>query len=310
MSGLFYVCATIPLMIFVALIVLGLCFGSFVNALVWRLHEQDELSAKLEALKSQKSTKAISAKIAKLQSQLPNLSISRGRSMCPDCQHSLAWYDLLPVVSWLSVGGRCRYCRKPISWQYPLVELTTVALYVISYRYWPEPLTGQGAFDFAIWLAVLTAFMALVIYDSRWMILPNKIIYPLLGLAVGQRIIDTVVFEAGWLALASSLAGALIGGGIFYLLFQVSNGKWIGGGDVKLGFALGLLVGDPMQAALVLFVASLLGLLGSVPALLSGKLRRDLQIPFGPFLMAGCFIVVLFGQSVVAWYMRFLIPLS
>src|SRR4051812_13278636 len=101
------------LMIIAVLIVFGLCLGSFVNALVWRVHEQ-------EAAKK------------------PNkkLSVLNGRSMCPHCEHELAAKDLIPVLSWLSLGGKCRYCHKPISKQYPLVELLTALLVVGSYIWW------------------------------------------------------------------------------------------------------------------------------------------------------------------------------
>ena len=278
-------------MIIAVLIVLGLCFGSFDNALVWRLRELSKPKKQRVASKG-------------------DLSITKGRSMCPDCQHTLAWYDLVPVLSWLSVHGKCRYCHRPISAQYPIVELVTAALFVISYLYWPQTVVGRGLFDLGIWLAAVTAFMALTIYDLRWMLLPDKIVYPLITLAGLNRLLDSLIFHTTWRSFLGSIVGAIIGGGLFYVLFQVSDGKWIGGGDVKLGFALGFLAGDPLQAGLVLMVASVLGIIGALPAIVTGKMRRDLQIPFGPFLMAGCFIVVLFGQSLTTWYVRVLLPSS
>jgi len=276
-------------MIIAILIVLGLCFGSFDNALVWRLRELSKPKKKRVASDAE-------------------LSIANGRSMCPNCQHTLAWYDLIPVLRWLSVVGKCRYCHKPISWQYPVVELVTAALFVTSYLYWPQAAVDQGIFDLGVWLAAVTAFVALTIYDLRWMLLPDKIVYPLIALAGLSRLIDSLVFQASWRSFLGALIGALIGGGLFFVLFQVSDGKWIGGGDVKLGFALGFLAGNPLQALLVLLVASVLGLVGSLPTVLSGKMRRDLQIPFGPFLMAGCFVIVLFGQGLATWYMHVLLP--
>src|SRR3954465_436221 len=108
------------LMIIAVLVVLGLCLGSFVNALVWRLHEQEEGGSKKAAAKK--------------------LSIIKGRSMCPHCKHALKPIDLIPVISWLSLRGKCRYCSKPISIQYPIVELSTALLFVVSYIWWPEPL--------------------------------------------------------------------------------------------------------------------------------------------------------------------------
>src|SRR5690606_19684146 len=107
--------------IIAALVILGLCLGSFVNALVFRLHMQMKASEKHRGKKVQKA----------------KLSIVSGRSMCVHCHHELAWYDLIPVLSWLTLGGKCRYCHKPIAWQYPLVELATAALFALSYVYWP-----------------------------------------------------------------------------------------------------------------------------------------------------------------------------
>src|SRR5882762_114793 len=107
-------------MIIVVLAILGLCFGSFVNAAVWRIYAQEQVKSK--KLQVKKST---------------NLSIVNGRSVCPHCEHELAAKDLMPVFSWLSLGGKCRYCKKPISRQYPLVELLTAVLFVFSYLYWP-----------------------------------------------------------------------------------------------------------------------------------------------------------------------------
>src|SRR4051812_7602742 len=104
------------LMIYAILVVLGLCFGSFVNALVWRIHEQAEQGSKKKPNKS----------------YIDKLSIRKGRSMCPHCRHELKALDLLPVVSWLALRGKCRYCGKPISVQYPLVELLTACLFVTS----------------------------------------------------------------------------------------------------------------------------------------------------------------------------------
>lgn len=295
-------------MIIAILLVLGLCFGSFVNALVWRLHEQEEAKEQLEELTKKKQTKASKNAASKLQARLKDLSISTGRSMCVDCSHTLTWYDLVPVLSWLSVGGKCRYCRKPISWQYPLIELATAAIFMFSYMFWPQELTGAGLFNFVIWLITLVAFMAMTIYDFRWMIIPNVIVYPLILLTALQRVVDYAVFGSSWLTFLLTVAAALIGGGFFYILYQVSAGNWIGGGDVKLGFALGFLVGTPIQALLLLLIASLLGLVGSIPALVQSKSKHKLQIPFGPFLMLACVILVLFGTSVVRWYSNLLIP--
>jgi leader peptidase (prepilin peptidase)/N-methyltransferase len=275
-------------MIIAVLIVLGLCFGSFVNALVYRLHEQDVLADK-------KPTKAI-------KKQQEALSIATGRSMCPHCKHELAAKDLVPVVSWLLLRGKCRYCHKPIP-DTPVSELLTPALFV-SLHHIVGARLELGIVLFALWLIFITGFVALAIYDLRWYLLPNRIIFPLIGLAVLQLILRTVVYDGGWQAIMSAFWGVLIASGIFYVLFQLSAGKWIGGGDVKLGIILGLIVGGPGKALLLIFTASLLGTLVALPFLLTGRMQRTSKLPFGPFLLTATVLVVLWGSSIITWYVR------
>jgi prepilin signal peptidase PulO-like enzyme (type II secretory pathway) len=281
-------------MIIVILIILGLSLGSFVNALVWRLHEQLALR---KGAKGKQGT-------SKLKLSPKQLSIISGRSVCVHCGHELSAKDLIPVLSWLSVSGKCRYCHKPISKQYPVVELATAALFVASYVWWPQD-WGTGAYiNFAGWLLALVALMALVVYDIRWMLLPNRIVYPLI---VGSGLLwvsNIIFFDGGLHLLWYGLLSAAIAGGIFCLLFFISDGKWIGGGDVKIGFALGFLLMDPYNAFLMLFTASVIGMLVSLPGLVSKKITATSRIPFGPFLIIATVIVKLFGASVIAWYKR------
>ena len=263
------------------LLILGLALGSFVNALVWRLHEQ---------AKKRKST--------------PNLSIIKGRSICPHCKHQLASKDLLPIISWFWLKGRCRYCHKPISPQYPLVEAGTALLFVLSYLSWPHyPLsTINSTLDFVFWLGFLTGLVAIAVYDIRWMLIPNKIVYPLIIIATLQFLFKIVIFESSPSTLINTILSVAVAGGLFYGLFQVSQGKWIGGGDVKLGFLLGLILSDPILSMMMIFIASLLGLAVTAPLLFTGRLKLKARIPFGPLLIAATIIVKLFGPSLLNWY--------
>jgi prepilin signal peptidase PulO-like enzyme (type II secretory pathway) len=276
-------------MIIAILIVLGLCLGSFVNAFVWRLHEQSQLARKKNKTDQQLAYQK-------------DLSISKGRSMCPRCKHELAVVDLVPLLSWVILAGKCRYCKQPIAWQYPLVELLTALLFVASYLLWPETWQAPGAFDFAVWLVLLTGFMALALYDIKWFLLPDKVVLPLTLLAAVKIIVDVTVFGGGLTQLANVLGGAAVIAGTFYLLFAVSKGAWIGGGDVKIAAMLGLLAGDALKALLIIFLASLLGTLITLPSLLSGKASRTTHIPFGPFLLMATVIVVLYGDRLVTVY--------
>lgn len=229
--------------------------------------------------------------------------------MCPDCRHTLSLRDLVPVLSWISLRGRCRYCKAPISWQYPLVELITTGLIIISYFFWPIEFDTSGITFFITWIITLTGLIALAVYDLKHMLLPDRIVFPLIVLALVSIFIDALLFNGGLESVRTALLGLIFCGGIFYLLFQISAGRWIGGGDVKLGFLLGLIVGGPARALMVIFIASLLGSITSGILLLSGKLKSSHRIPFGPFLITASYIVILFGAEVLGWYKdQFLLP--
>lgn len=265
------------------LTLLGLCFGSFVNALVWRVHVQS----------GSKSGK-----------HKEKYSIARGRSMCPNCEHELAAKDLIPVFSWLLQEGKCRYCKKAISWQYPLVEIVAALLFVGSYIFWPYLIESWDYVAFASWLIVLVGLLALLVYDLRWMLLPNRILFPLYFVGF-VYVVSRALSDRSIEVIRDGALGAIIGGGIFYILFQVSKGRWIGGGDVKIGFLLGALCGSGPLALLMLFIASLFGTLYSLPLMAMKQASRASKIPFGPFLIASTIVVVLFGQNIVDWYIEY-----
>src|SRR5438132_1586903 len=161
-------------MLVIILVLLGLCAGSFVNAAVWRLHGQ----GKRQKLKNR------------------SLSILHGRSMCPHCRHELAAADLIPIISWVALKGRCRYCKRPISIQYPLVELATAAVFSLSYVWWPVSLAGNGQrLLLATWLVCSVGLMALLAYDFKWLLLPNRFIYPSLAVALVGRLGYIIFFS-------------------------------------------------------------------------------------------------------------------
>jgi prepilin signal peptidase PulO-like enzyme (type II secretory pathway) len=167
-------------------------------------------------------------------------------------------------------------------------------------------LHGVGLFQFVCWLAFLVGFMALAIYDLRWFLLPDRIVLPLTLLAVLQTLVVALWTRSVAQLYLPLLAAAIIFG-LFWLLYQASRGAWIGGGDVKLAITLGLLAGTPLKAFMVIFFASLLGTLVSIPLLAQGKKGLRLQIPFGPYLLAATVVVVLHGTAIVDWYQRLLL---
>jgi prepilin signal peptidase PulO-like enzyme (type II secretory pathway) len=277
--------AMITIMIVAILAILGLIFGSFINALVWRMHEQAKLSGK-------KSKAA--------QKRRDELSMVKGRSMCPHCGHELAAKDLVPVLSWVLLRGKCRYCGKPIP-DSPWVEVVTGLLFAISYVSWPYELHGVGLFRFVCWLVFIVGFVALAVYDLRWYLLPDKMVFPLTGLAIVDVVIVSL-WTHEYSMLLNAAAGAAVIFGLFWIIYQVSKGSWIGGGDVKLGIVLGLLAGTPFRALTVIFFASLIGTLASIPQLTKGKDGLNMRIPFGPALLLATIIVVLYGDHIANWY--------
>lgn len=289
-------------MIIVALLVLGLCLGSFVNAWVWRVHE---VETELEKKHPDKK-------------YIKTLSISRGRSICPNCKHGLSSLDLVPLISWFSLRGKCRYCNTPISYQYPIVEAVSGLLFISSYVLWPQDLifaqvnSGRpklfaGAdfksdLIFLLWLGFLTCLIALFVYDFKWFLLPTSIVR-YLGVFGALMTIILLSTKPNLLAsIINTVLAVAVGGGLFYILHQISGGKWIGGGDVRLGWILGLVAGTPARSALFIFIASIIGTLISLPLLATKRLKRTSLIPFGPLLILGFIITQIFGFSILHWY--------
>lgn len=256
-----------------ALLLVGLAAGSFVNAAVWRIKNKKDLLV--------------------------------DRSECTHCHTKLAWRDLVPVLSWLALKGRCRQCHKKISVQYPLVELAVAAFFVASLAFWPYGFaTNVDWLQFGVWLFSGILLAILFVYDLRWLLLPDKITFPLIALGIGMSVAKS--FEADSLVpflLYDVLGSLMILSGFYFVLFIASGGRWVGLGDIKLGAGLALLLADWQLALVALFMANLIGTLVFSPALAMKKVKRTSHIPFGPFLIAGFIIAGLFGPAIIDWYM-------
>ena len=269
---------------------LGIVFGSLINAWVWRLSNQLDLEGNKRNLSKKDKQK---------------FSILYSRSICPSCNHKLNALDLVPVFSWLFLQGKCRYCKQPISVQYPAIELLTGILFFLSTYFWDYG-NIWSIVSLITWLITLVGLIALALYDYKHTILPSTIIYKLflivlVGL-VAQFILGRPVADIILIILSSVSLG-----GLFWLLYQFSNGRWIGGGDVRLGFLLGTVLGSPINSFLMLFIASLLAILVYYLFLNKQKKKSQLKVPFGPFLISASFIVVLFGQDIMDWYISLII---
>lgn len=230
----------------------------------------------------------------------------RGRSACEYCKHTLQTKDLVPLFSWLSTSGHCRYCKKKLSLSYPLTELLLGVIFTVSYLVWPyEVSTSAEIALFITWLASLVLLCGLFVYDLRWFILPNKLVYPLIAVSAVFALLYTYSFGVFNLeTLVSYLLSIFVAAGFFLLLYVLSQGKWIGDGDIRLGVAIGLFTGNWIASWLVIFTASLIGVLLVVPAIIRKNKKQilKLKVPFGPLLITGLYITVLYGQKIIEWY--------
>lgn len=259
-------------MFYLFIFILGAIIGSFLNVVILRLHNGEKIT---------------------------------GRSRCPYCRQQLATPDLIPIFSFIFQGGRCRYCQKKISWQYPLVELMTGAFFVLATYNIFGPLSPLLIFyNFHLllyWLRNLIFICFLIIifvYDLRWYLILDRITIPAMVLALVINL---------WLGLVwtNLFFGVLVGLGFFLLQFLVSSGKWIGAGDLRLGLLMGLMLGWP-AVLVALFFAYIIGAIFSLGLLALGKKGLKSQVPFGTFLSLGTIIALFWGDEIVNWYLGLL----
>lgn len=281
--------------------ILGAAFGSFAGAQVWRLRAR-------QLVEDKKAGEKVSAKELKKLSPLLKKA-SKDRSRCLSCGHILAWYDLIPLVSWLSLRGKCRYCKKFIGWTEFLLEVGMAALFALSVFLWPMPLASfWQIMMLALWLAALVLLAILFVYDLRWLLLPDIVNIPFIVLGAVFASVKLYLSSDFTSALTSLLGAVFVLSGIYLLLYLFSKARygedktWVGFGDVKLGLGLSLFLGNWLLAFAALFAANLIGTILVLPSMLTGKLRGNSRISFGPLLIAGFLIVWLFSESILNWY--------
>lgn len=275
----------------------GLIFGSFSGATVWRLRAR-------QLQEDKKAGEPVDKKEFRNLKKLLGVSTKTDRSICLHCHHQLAWYDLLPLVSWLQLMGKCRYCQQPIGWMEPLIEFAAALFFVVSYLFWPGGLhTNLVMVQFILWLIIGVGLIILFAYDTRWFLLPNKVIFPLIGLAAISGLLH--IFNAPSIsdAMISMIFATAIISGLYYVLYMISKGAWVGFGDVKLGLILAFVLADWRLAFLTLFLANIIGCIVVLPGLVTKQLGRYSHVPFGPMLIAAYFIVGLFGVRIIDWYL-------
>lgn len=276
-----------PAWLLATVFLFSLCIGSFLNVVIYRLPKMMEQSWQ------QEYQEYFHPEQAPAQPTVFNLAVPR--SACPHCHTQLSVADNIPLLSWLWLRGRCRYCQAPVSGRYPLVELLTASLSVLV-------IAITGATAYGLLLLLLTwALIALTFIDLDKMLLPDQITLPLLWL----------VLMASVAGIGSSPSDALIGAAAGYLslwsvywAFKLLTGKeGMGYGDFKLLAIFGALLGW-QQLPLIILLSSVVGAVVGSISLAVQKKSQGSAIPFGPYIAAAGFIAMLWGEQISSWYLR------
>lgn len=290
--------------------ILGTAFGSFLNVVVFRFNLEEHI--------------------------LKNIY---GRSHCMSCNKVLKWYELIPIISFLIQGGKCRKCKTRLSFQYPLVEFITGSTFLLA-AYSLLPIAGVTMMDYFslfVWLSVILILVTISVIDFRTGIIPDELNFGLLSFGIINALViagsggfgvikdglyktlfgahamlngsflGTVgmnlwITENLWLNL---LAGAFFGGLLFGGIYFLSGGRAMGFGDVKMAIVAGFLLGFP-DMVLATMLAFIIGAFsGLILILLRKKKGIKDTIPFGPFIALGIMITVFFGYDIISAYFGF-----
>ncbi len=275
------------------LFILGAISGSFLLASVWRLRAE-QLSSEKD-YKNKDYTKLV--KKNHLAKKTPLDDFSR----CLHCGYRLKWYDLIPVVSWLSLGGKCRKCRHKIGWTELLAELSVGFVFSLSYLFWPfgfgvNPLEVVLFGVFIVWLLCL---VVLFIYDFKWMELPSKVLYLAIAVSVVFAIGRALIYGFDNGAIWNYIFAIVILSGLYWLISTLSKERAVGSGDAYIGLTLALVLGDWKLAALALFLANAIGTILVVPSLVFNKKTLSSRLPLGPLLIIAGVISFFWGNSIL-----------
>lgn len=282
------------------LAVLGAALGSFAGAQVWRLRSRQLQDDK-------KHGEKVDAKELSRLKKLTKNSLLRDRSQCLHCSYTLKWYDLIPIVSWLSLKGKCRSCNKNIGYFELLIELGLAAFFALSFIFWPLPLeTSLEITHFLLWLVAGVIMAIAFAYDAKWFLLPDITSIALAIVGAGIVTVSAIQTQDVGTTLVSAFWSVVILSGLYLFLHTVSKGRWVGFGDVKLGFGLALILIDWQLALMALFLANLIGTLMVLPLLVSRKLERSAHVPFGPLLILGAVLAWFIGWPIYDWYIGLL----
>ena len=265
---------------FYLVFIFGLVFGSFLNVIVYRLKSGG--------------------------------SNGLSRSFCPNCRTILRWYDLIPIFSFIFLRGRCRYCHKKISWQYPIVETLSGLVWVlVAYKsnfqfsiFNFQSISNFQFLNFIYYIFILSALLVIAVYDFKWKIIPDKIIYPAIVVVLIFNLFEISKYQNITIFLWPLLV-AIIAFLFLFLIFYFSKGRTMGLGDAKLAFLIGLFL-SPLLAIAAFMLAFIIGAAFGIILIGLGKIFSHYkkwgmksQISFGPFLVLGAFLAFFFSNLII-----------
>jgi leader peptidase (prepilin peptidase) / N-methyltransferase len=235
--------------------ILGLLIGSFLNVLIDRIPRGEKLT---------------------------------GRSYCENCKKILSWKDLIPLISYFWLRAKCRYCKTPLSYQYPFLEILTSFIFVIIFYFF-----NQTGIEIIYYLILMSALIVIFFADLKHWIIPDKILIPtLIASLIWMLVLHTDL-------LFVNLLSALGASAFFLLIFLFTKGRGMGFGDVKFASLIGLVLG-PWGAVIALYVAFLTGAAIGIILILWQKKSLKLAVPFGPFLIIGFFMSLFFQEEIIS----------
>jgi len=249
----------------VFIFIIGLCIGSFLNVCIYRLPASQ--------------------------------SIAHPRSKCPQCGTPIAFYDNIPVLSYLWLKGHCRHCRVRIGLRYPIIELLGGLFALATF------LKFGLTIEALIYFAFIASLLVVTFIDLDHRIIPDVITLPGIPICFAASFaIPTVIYR-------DALLGILVGGGSLFLVAWTYNlftkKEGMGGGDIKLLAMMGGLVGW-QGVVFTIFVSSLVGTLAGLAIMVQSRKGMKLAVPFGPFLSIGCITYIFFGPQLIWWYLHLL----
>lgn len=252
------------LVFYIFFFILGTAIGSFLNVIITRLKTKESI---------------------------------KGRSYCAFCKKKLSWFELIPIISFIIQGGKCKSCGKRISLQYPLIEFFTGLIFFLIIFNFQLGQTTPSLPIFSAFLLLISCFLIILfVYDLKHYLVPDKIIYPAIVITFLYRLFGGFNY----------FIAAIIGGAFFLVIVVASKGRWMGVGDVKIGVLMGLILGLK-YLVVALFGGFLIGALVSVILLILKKKTLKSEIPFAPFLIGATFITMFWGDILLNWYLSLFI---